>query len=105
MFEWLEKRAIKVEYAFSEIPKLKWLFLFYMFMVFLAIKVYQPLIVALYKFNIMGVQEIIQQNVNWVMWGQAIFPMMVAIWGYVDMVSFYEEKHIKKHGQLPHWVN
>lgn len=108
MLEWLESRLIKIEYAFGEFPKLKWLSIFYVTLVFLALLIYQPLIIGLYKFNIMGMyvfQEIIKDNVDWVIWGQVIVPLVIAFICYLDVISLYEDKYIRRYGQLPKWVN
>lgn len=108
MPEWLEKRLMKIEYAFREFPKLKWLSIFYMVLIFAAVLVYQPLLIGLYKFNIMGMhvfQEIIQNNLNLLLWGHLIVPLCIAVWGYFDVVSLYEEKYVKQYGQLPEWVD
>lgn len=108
MPEWLEKRLMKIEYAFREFPKLRWLTIFYMVLIFAAVLVYQPLLIGLYKFNIMGMhvfQEIIQNNLNLLLWGHLIVPLSIAVWGYFDVVSLYEEKYVKRYGQLPKWVD
>ena len=108
MPEWLEKRLMKIEYAFREFPKLKWLSIFYMVLIFAAVLVYQPLLIGLYKFNIMGMhvfQEFIQNNLNLFLWGHLIVPLSIAVWGYFDVVSLYEEKYVKRYGQLPKWVD
>lgn len=108
MPEWLEKRLMKIEYAFREFPKLKWLSIFYMVLIFAAVLVYQPLVIGLYKFNIMGMhvfQEFIQNNLNLLLWGHLIVPLAIAVWGYFDVVSLYEEKYVKRYGQLPKWVD
>lgn len=108
MPEWLEKRLMKIEYAFREFPKLKWLSIFYMVLIFAAVLVYQPLLIGLYKFNIMGMhvfQEFIQNNLNLLLWGHLIVPLAIAVWGCFDVVSLYEEKYVKRYGQLPKWVD
>lgn len=108
MPQWLEKRLMKIEYAFREFPKLKWLSIFYMVLIFAAVLVYQPLLIGLYKFNIMGMhvfQEFIQNNLNLFLWGHLIVPLSIAVWGYFDVVSLYEEKYVKRYGQLPKWVD
>lgn len=108
MFAWIEGRLGRIGYAFSEFPILKWRSMFFVLMFLMAAILYQPLIVLLYKFNIMGMyvfQKIIQQNVSLVMWGQGIIPLAIAVWAYFDVVSLYEKKHIKKYKCLPKWVN
>lgn len=104
MIDWFEKKLLKISYAFSEFPKLKWLSIFYVALVFLVLLIYQPLIIGLYKFNIMGMyvfQEIIKDNVNWVIWGQIIVPLVIAFICYLYVISLYEEKYIRRYGQLP----
>ncbi|RPE30866.1 hypothetical protein EC846_1567 [Acinetobacter sp. BIGb0102] len=108
MFDWFEGRLGRVAYAFSEFPVLKWRSIFFVFLIVMAAILYQPFVVLLYKFNIMGMyvfQEIIQQNVKLIIWGQGIVPIVIAVWGYFDVVSLYEEKHLKKYKCLPKWVN
>lgn len=108
MVEWLEGRLARIAYAYSEFPELKWLSIFNFFIFLMSIVLYQPLMVFLYKFNLMGgylFQDLIQQNSKLVIWGQAIVPLAFAIWGYFDVVSSYERKHIKRYKQLPKWVN
>lgn len=108
MPEWIEKRIMKIEYAFREFPKLKWLSIFYIFLMLAVVLVYQPLLVGLYKFNIMGMhifQDFIQENLDLLLWGNFIIPIVIAIWGYSDVVSLYEEKYVKRYGQLPKWVD
>ncbi|MDF2417289.1 hypothetical protein GWP85_07120 [Acinetobacter beijerinckii] len=108
MIDWFEKRLLKISYAFSEFPKLKWLSIFYFSLIIIVISMYQPFIIGLYKFNIMGMyvfQETIKENVIFLIWGQFILPLILTIICYLDVVSEYEEKHIKRYGQLPKWIN
>ena len=108
MIEWIEGRLGRIGYAYREFPVLKWRSIFFIFLVLMGTVLYQPLLVYLYKFNIMGAyvfQETIQQNVKVILWGQAIFPLVIAIWGYLDVSSLYEQKHLKRYKCLPKWVN
>lgn len=100
MIEWFESRLGRLGYSFSEFPVLKWWSSFFAFLILLAISLYQPLMVFLYKFNIMGVyvfQEPIKQNVKLVLWGQAIVPLVIALWGYLNISSLYEKKYLKRY--------
>lgn len=108
MPEWLEKRLMKIEYAFRNFPELKRLSIFNFFIFLLSIVLYQPLMVCLYKLNIMGgyiFQDLFLQNVKLLLWGHLIVPLSIAVWGYFDVVSLYEEKFVKRYGQLPKWVD
>lgn len=108
MVEWVEGRLARIAYAYSEFPILKWRSLFFAFLVLMGIVLYQPLVVYLYKFNIMGAyvfQESIQKNVKLVLWGQVIIPLAIAICGYLDVSSLYVQKHLKRYKCLPKWVN
>lgn len=108
MGEWIENRLGRIEYAFSEFPILKWRSLFFTVLLFLSVILYQPLIVFLYKFNIMGMQvfqKLIENNIDWLIWGNVILPLAVGLWGYFDVVSLYEEKHLKRYKCLPKWAN
>ncbi|ENX16156.1 hypothetical protein F895_01747 [Acinetobacter sp. CIP 64.2] len=108
MIEWVKGRLGRMKYAFIEFPELKWLSIFNFFIFLMSIVLYQPLMVFLYKLNLMGgylFQDLIQQNVKLVIWGQFIVPLSFAIWGYFDVVSSYESKHLKKYKQLPKWAN
>lgn len=108
MPEWLEKRLMKIEYAFRDFPKLKWLSIFYFSLIIIVISMYQPFIIGLYKLNIMGMyvfQETLKENVNFLIWGQFILPLILTIICYLDVVSEYEKRHIKRYGHLPKWVN
>lgn len=108
MINWIEGRLGRAHYAFSEFPILKWRAVFFIFLILLATVVYQPLIAFLYKFNMIGMhvfQVFIQQNVKLLIWGQIVIPLVIAIWGYLDVVSLYEQKHLKRYKCLPKWIN
>lgn len=108
MREWIEGRLVRIEYAFTEFPVLKWRSIFFVFLVLMGIFLYQPLIIFFYKFNIMGAyifQDTLQDNLKLVIWGQAIVPLLIAIWGYLDVSSLYEQKYLKRYKCLPNWVD
>ncbi|AYA02101.1 hypothetical protein BEN74_03935 [Acinetobacter sp. WCHAc010034] len=108
MFDWLERTHIKVDLAFKEFPKLKYLSLLYVALVILAASFYLPLLKYGYGFNLLGnfpFQNFIAENLGWLVWGQFVVPVVLAIFFYWDISELHDEKYLKKYGQLPKWIN
>lgn len=97
----------KVDCAFSEFPKLKYLSLFYVLLtVFVAIS-YEPILAWAYEFNHLGrfpLQNFIGENAHWLLWGEFVAPVVLAIIFYCDVSDRHDEKYLKKYRQLPKWI-
>ncbi|KAA8731009.1 hypothetical protein F4V57_14240 [Acinetobacter qingfengensis] len=107
MIEWISNRVTRIEYAFMEFPKLKWLSLFYFMIFCLSIVLYQPLLLALYNLNFLGqyvLQDLISKNVHWLIWGQLVVPIIIAFFSYTDVSEKHDEMHMKKYGNYPKWI-
>ncbi|MFW1954325.1 hypothetical protein ACNPQK_15030 [Acinetobacter guillouiae] len=108
MFEWMNSKATKVDYVFKEFPKLKYLSIFYVLLICLSILLFQPLLLWLFSLNFFGshlFQNLISENISWIIWGQLVVPIVISFICYIDIVSTYEKKCIKKYGRIPIWVN
>lgn len=106
MPEWLKFRLTKIDCAFREFPKLKYLSLFYLVLVILATIFYMPILKLAYGFNYFGsypLQNLIAENISWLFWGQLIVPVVLVLFFYFDVSGRHDEKYLKKHGQLPKW--
>jgi len=107
MPEWLEFRLIKINAAYKEFPKLIPLSLFYLVFVILTLTLYMPILKWAHGLNYNGnypLQNLIAENANWLVWGQLILPLALALYFYCDISDRHDEKYLKKHGQLPKWV-
>ncbi|MEG0343516.1 MAG: hypothetical protein RR633_15145 [Acinetobacter sp.] len=108
MFDWLEKVFLKVDLAFKEFPKLKYLSLFYVVLVILSVIFYVPILKYAYGLNYFGnypLQKFIAENVSWLIWGKLLVPFVLALFFYWDVSDQHDEKYLKKYGQLPKWIN
>ncbi|WP_338562559.1 hypothetical protein [Acinetobacter sp. KS-LM10] len=106
MPEWLEFRLTKVNYAFREFPKLKYLSLFYLGLVILVAILYMPILELAHGFNFFGnylFQSFIAENVSWFVWGRFIVPLSLALFFYLDVSNRHDEKYLRKYRQLPKW--
>ncbi|WP_374527786.1 hypothetical protein [Acinetobacter sp.] len=107
MKEWISKSYTKVDCAFSEFPKLKYLSLFYVVLVVLAAFLFEPILVWAYGFSYFGsypLQNFIAENAHWLLWGKLVVPVVLAILFYCDVSDRHDEKYLKKYKQLPKWV-
>jgi hypothetical protein len=108
MPDWLDFRLTKIGAAFSEFPALKYWSLFYVLLVILSAIFYKPILGWAYGFSYFGsypFQNFIASNATWLAWGQFIVPIIVAWFCYLDVDSMHDEKYLKRHKQLPKWVN
>lgn len=107
MPEWLDFRLTKIECAFKEFPKLKYLSLFYSALVILSAIFYMPLLKLAYSFNYFGsypLQSFISENISWLFWGKFVVPVVLALLFYFDVSGRHDEMYLKKYRQLPKWV-
>ena len=107
MPEWLDFRLTKIDCAYREFPKLKYLSLLYSALVILSAIFYIPVLKLAHSFNYFGnypLQNFISENISWLFWGQLVIPVVLAVFFYWDVSSRHDEKYLKKHGQLPKWV-
>lgn len=106
MPEWLEFRLTKVDCAFREFPKLKYLSLLYLVLVVMVAILYMPILKLAHGFNFFGnypLQSFIAENVSWLVWGRFIVPLFLALFFYLDVSNRHDEKHLRKYRQLPKW--
>lgn len=108
MFEWIDKKFIRMDVAFKEFPKLKYWSLFYAVLVILAAIFYMPILKLAHSFNYFGnypLQNLIAENISWLFWGQFIVPVVLALFFYWDVSDRHDNMYLKKYRQLPKWVN
>lgn len=108
MFEWIEKIYLKIDVAFTEFPKLKYISMFFAVLVILSAIFYFPILKLAHGFNYFGhypLQKFIAENAGWLVWGQFFVPCMLAFFFYLYVSDLHDEKHIKKYGHLPKWIN
>ena len=107
MPEWLDFRLTKIECAFKEFPKLKYLSLFYSALVILSAIFYMPILKSAHSFNYFGnypLQRFISENLSWLFWGKFVVPVVLALLFYFDVSGRHDEMYLKKYRQLPKWV-
>jgi|SRR5690606_29286277 len=107
MPEWLDFRLTKIDCAFSEFPKLKYLSLLYAALLILSAIFYIPILKLAHSFNYFGnypFQNLIAENISWLFWGQFVVPLVLAIYFYFDVSGRHDEMYLKKYRQLPKWV-
>lgn len=107
MPDWLDFRLTKIDCAFREFPKLKYLSLLYSALVILSAIFYMPILKSAHSFNYFGnypLQGFISENVSWLFWGQFVVPVVLALFLYSDVSGRHDEMYLKKYRQLPKWV-
>lgn len=107
MKEWVSRSSAKVNCAFSEFPKLKYLSLFYGVFVLLAAFFFEPILVWAHGLNFYGnypLQNFIAENIDWLLWGKLVVPVVLAICFYCDVSDRHDERYLQKYKQLPKWV-
>lgn len=107
MPEWLDFKMTKIDCAFREFPKLKYLSLLYAALVILLAIFYMPILKLAHSFNYFGsypLQNLIAENIGWLFWGQLVLPVVLAVFFYWDVSGRHDEIYLKKYRQLPKWV-
>ena len=99
-----KEKLIRLGEMFDEFPKLYWLSLFYMGIVFAIMITYEPIVVWAYKlelFNQNPFQLYIASNLQILRWGQLVLPLIVALLCWFSIASLYEEKYFRKYKRYP----
>ncbi|MWC17523.1 hypothetical protein GQO11_02335 [Acinetobacter johnsonii] len=107
MPDWLDFRLTKIDCAFKEFPKLKYLSLLYSALVILSAIFYMPILKSAHSFNYFGnypLQSFISENISWLFWGKFVVPVVLALLFYFDVSGRHDEMYLKKYRQLPKWV-
>ncbi|WP_286713009.1 hypothetical protein [Acinetobacter sp. UBA2581] len=107
MPEWLDFRLTKIDYAFREFPKLKYLSLLYAALIIFSAIFYIPILKLAHSFNYFGsypLQGFISENISWLFLGQFVVPVVLVLFSYFDVSGRHDEMYLKKYRQLPKWV-
>lgn len=104
MMNWVKDKLFRLSEVFEEFPRLYWLSMFYMGIVFAIVIAYQPVLEWIYNFELFNqhiFQELIQNNLQILRWSQIVLPLVVSIFCWLDIASLYEEKYFRKYKRYP----
>ncbi|PVZ89960.1 hypothetical protein C9426_00845 [Serratia sp. S1B] len=104
MLQKIKDKIIDLGYVFEEFPKVYWAFILTIALTGITAIGYQQLLIKIYQIEILNshpFQKIVEENLNSLMWGNLILPIVVLLITTLSTIELYEKLHFKKYGFLP----
>ncbi|MCG8283852.1 hypothetical protein MID07_04305 [Acinetobacter seifertii] len=102
MFEKLTDKLWALNDVFEEYPRVFYLSVIYMVLIGVTISIYFPVLKWLVNFEIFfnySFREVIISNFDTLRWGVVVLPLVIALFGFFDVIGLHDRLKKRKYGR------